>query len=86
MTLNIIPTSDEEKAILAEIHDHAAYWYSDRCKLTTVEKHLSGPTESHPQRTGIPNVQAKIQWLAATHRVEILPRRNGDYIKVIQAH
>jgi hypothetical protein len=80
--MDIIPKPEDEDAILEEIRDHAAYWRSDRCKLATVITHLNGSTPCHPNRLGIADVEAKIQWLVAVGKLEILPSRNSDYIKI----
>ena len=81
--MDVIPTPNEEDMILAEIRDHSAYWKSDRCKLATVIAHLNGSTVCHPGRLGIFDVEAKIQWLVVTGKLELISKKGrDDYVKL----
>ncbi len=80
--MKVIPSDQEEQMILAEVRDHATYWHSDRCKRGTVEAHLRGKHACHPGRVGIADVEAKIDWLIVLGKLQVIPSRSGEYLKV----
>jgi hypothetical protein len=79
----IEPTEEEQKLIVEEVKDHAAFWKSDMCKRDTVERHLLGLVPKlHPGRKPMEDAGEKIMWMIQNGKLLFHPSRTGGYLSI----